>query len=260
QGVTLTNSPMFHLVPTECQDVTIRGVHIKAPAISPNTDGIDPSGRNILIADCTIDTGDDCIAVKAGDRYDPKLPSCENILVENCHFLHGHGMSIGSESKGRLRNMVVRNCSFDGTEAGIRIKSARGRGGLLEDITYENLTMHNVKNSILITSYYPRIPAHPDKDPAHAVTDLTPMVRRIRISDVTSTDGLITGQIVGLPEMPLEDIVLTRVRISARKPMEIFHANDVQFVNCQIASAVGSPVIIDSTVEGLAGVTSEGNK
>jgi polygalacturonase len=259
QGITLTNSPMFHLVPAQCRDVTIEDVHIKAPPTSPNTDGIDPSGINIQIRACTIDTGDDCIAVKAGARYDPQRPSCENILVTDCTFLHGHGMSVGSESNGGLRNMLVQNCTFDGTDAGIRLKSPRGRGGLVEYLTYQNLTMNNVRNSILITSYYPKIPFRPDRDRAHKVDNLTPIWRHIRISDVTSTHGIIAGEIVGLPEMPIEDIVFTNVRISARQPIEIANARGIKFVNCVLSGFAEKPTILDATVEGLNEALSQGN-
>jgi polygalacturonase len=259
QGITLTNSPMFHLVPAQCRDVTIEQVHIKSPATSPNTDGIDPSGINIEIRACTIDTGDDCIAVKAGTRYDPNQPSCQNILITDCTFLHGHGMSVGSESSGGLRNMLVQNCSFDGTEAGIRLKSPRGRGGTVEYLTYQNLTMNNVRNSILITSYYPKIPVHPDQDHAQEIERRTPIWRHIRIGDVTSTNGWIAGQIVGLPEMPIEDVVLTDVRISAKQPIEIAHARGIKFVNCVLWGAAGKPTIVDATVDGLDEALSRGN-
>jgi polygalacturonase len=250
QDVTLTNSPSFHLVPGGCQNVTIEGVHIKSPMISPNTDGIDPSGINFLITRCTIDTGDDCIAVKAGSPFDADHLACENFLITDCMFLHGHGMSVGSETSGGLRNMLVRNCMFDGTEAGIRIKSGRGRGGLLEDVTYEHLIMRNVKNSILITSYYPKVSSHPERDVSQTVGLRTPQYRHILINDVTSTDGLNAGQIVGLPEMPIEDMVFSNVKIFAVGPMEIVHAKSIKFIDCKL-SASGRPVILDSTVEGL---------
>jgi polygalacturonase len=259
QGITLINSPMFHLVPSQCRDVTVEAVHIKSPPTSPNTDGIDPSGINIVIRACTIDTGDDCIAVKAGTRYDPSRPACQNILITDCTFLHGHGMSVGSESNGGLRDMLVQNCTFDGTEAGIRLKSPRGRGGLVEYLTYQNLTMSNVTRSILITSYYPKIPVDPDQDRAQAIERRTPIWRHIRIRDVTSTNGLIAGQIVGLPEMPIEDVVLTNVRISAEQAIEIAHARGIKFVNCVLSGAADKPTIVDATVDGLNEALSRGN-
>jgi polygalacturonase/pectin methylesterase-like acyl-CoA thioesterase len=251
QDVLLTNSPMFHLVPSQCQDVTIDHIRIITPVPSPNTDGIDPSGSNILITGCTIDTGDDCIAVKAGARFDPGQPSCQNILVTGCTFLRGHGMSVGSETNGALKNMIVENCTFDGTDAGIRLKSSRGRGGLVEDLIYRNLTMKNVKNSILITSYYPKIPLQIEQDSAQPVSDGTPAWRNIRIENVTSVGGHITGQIVGLPEMPIENIVLSNVHISAAKPLQIAHARGIRFINSSVTAKKGEPNIVDAEVEGL---------
>jgi len=251
RDVTLQNSPMFHLVPSMCREVLIENIHIHSPVPSPNTDGIDPSGFDYLIRGCTIDTGDDCIAVKGGERYDPARPSCENILVTNCAFLHGHGMSIGSETYGGVRNMLVRDCSFDGTEAGIRLKSPRGKGGVTEYLTYENLTMKNVLNSILITSYYPKIPKDFTADLATDEQNRTPVWRHIRINDVVSTGGFITGQIVGLPEMPIEDVVLTNVSVSAAQPIQIAHARGIRFVKCDVSAASGNPVIVDAAVDGL---------
>jgi polygalacturonase len=150
--VTLSNSPMFRLVPQNCTDVTIQRITIKSPGNAHNTDGIDPSGWNYLITDCTIDAGDDNIAVKPGTG---RTPGNKNYTITNCKFLHGHGMSIGSGTSGGIEDLRVSNCSFDGTDAGIRIKTARGRGGLLQNLTYENLTMTAVKNPIYIIDWYP---------------------------------------------------------------------------------------------------------
>jgi polygalacturonase len=251
RDVTLQNSPMFHLVPAECREVTIDHVYIHSPVPSPNTDGIDPSGFDIRITNCTIDTGDDCIAVKGGERYDPQQPSCENIVVANCTFLHGHGMSIGSESYGGVRHMLVSNCTFNGTNAGIRLKSPRGRGGLVEDLVYQNLTMKGVKNSILITSYYPKIPVDVASEKPRPVSDGTPHWRNIEITNVTASGGQIAGQIVGLPEMPIENVTLTNVHISAEKPIQIVHARNVQFVDSSVSATKGKPIISDADVKGL---------
>jgi hypothetical protein len=121
---------------------------------------------------------------------------------------------------------------------------------LLEDVTYEHLIMRNVKNSILITSYYPKVPSHPERDISQTVGLRTPQYRHILINDVTSTDGLNAGQIVGLREMPIEDMVFSNVKIFAVGPMEIVHAKSIKFIDCKL-SASGRPVILDSTVEGL---------
>ncbi len=254
-NVTLANSPMFHLVPRLCRDVTIDSIKIKSPADSPNTDGIDPSGWNYLITGCTIDTGDDNIALKP--RPAEGGPSCQNFLIEKCTFLHGHGMSIGGGSHGDVRGMTVRDCTFQDTDAGIRLKSGRDRGGLAEDLTYENLTMKDVKTAILITSYYPTIPKNPADDPAQKITDHTPYWKHIRIENVTSENGAMAGRIVGLAEAPIEDVVLTNVHITAEKPMQIVNAKGVRFVDSQITATNGQPnQIADSEVEGL---TDNGN-
>jgi polygalacturonase len=244
QDVLLTNSPMFHLVPKECQNVTIRNVQIKAPATAPNTDGIDPSGWNFLIDHCTFNVGDDCIALKPTSQIDPDQPSCQNFTITNCTFLHGHGMSIGGQTNGGLKHLIVRDCTFDGTDAGIRMKAARGAGGLVEDITCENLTMKNVKNTIMITSFYPKIPAEPQDDPAQQVDETTPIWRHIRISNLTSEDSINAGQIIGLAEMPVSDVVLDHVSISAKKGLQIVNAVGVQFKDSQILIDGKSPALI----------------
>lgn len=253
EGVTLTNSPSFHLVPALCQDVVIENVHFLAPAKAPNTDALDPSGRNFLITRCTFDVGDDCIAVKASGNIEPGHPSCENITVTDCTFLHGHGMSIGGQTRGGLRHMVVRDCTFNGTDAGIRMKAGRGAGGLVEDVVYRNLTMDHVKVPIFITSYYPIIPSIPEDDPAEPVGEKTPVWRNIRISDVTITGSPVAGRILGLPEMPVSDVVLTNVSISADKGMQIVNARNIKFVDSRIEVTSGPPLIMSrAEVTGLA--------
>ena len=252
QGITLANSPSFHLVPDECRDVTIRNISISAPEDAPNTDGMDPSGWNYEIKGCTFDVGDDCIAVKPGRVQKDGRPSCENFTISDCAFLHGHGMSIGGQTRGGLRNLTVRDCSFNSTQAGIRMKAPRGAGGLAEDLTYDNLLMKNVRVPILITSYYPRIPKDPAADPAQPVRKLTPFWRHIRINRVTAAGSDTAGQIIGLPEAPVSDVVLSDVHISARKGMQIVHARGVRFINSEITAASGPPFILaDADVTGI---------
>src|SRR5207237_6531213 len=121
QDITLQNSPCFHLVPTECQEVIITNVTIKAPANSPNTDAIDPSGsRDVLITRCLLDVGDDNVAIKAGHAVPGRSAASENITVRDCTFLHGHGMSIGSETRRGVKHVTVKICSFQVTEYAIR--------------------------------------------------------------------------------------------------------------------------------------------
>ena len=257
QGVTLQNSPMFHLVPQKCQDVRIENVHIAAPETAKNTDGLDPSGWNFLITGCTFNVGDDCIALKPSARIDDAQPACKNFTIANCTFDHGHGLSIGGQTPGGLDGMTVRDCTFDSTDAGIRMKASRGSGGLVQNLTYENLTMKNVKVPIVITCYYngnspPARPAGPRAGPGTARrchdADLAAYPYQARHLDRRKT----AGQIFGLAEMPVSDVVLTNVNISAQKPLQIVHAQGIRFVNSHVTVSSGPPLVTqDAQVSGL---------
>jgi polygalacturonase len=242
EGVTLTNSPMFHLVPQNCTDVTIRGITIQSPADAPNTDGIDPSGWNYLITDCTIDDGDDNIAIKPNPA---RQPGNKNFVITNCKFLHGHGMSVGSGTNGGIEDLIVSNCTFDSTDAGIRIKTVRGRGGLLQNLIYENLTMTRVKNPIYICDYYPEhdAPKDPSTETAQPLTDTTPIIKNIIVRNVTATDSTNAGIIRGLPEAPITDMTLVNVSITAKSKMKIYFAKGIKFVDSKIEiDHKGSPL------------------
>ncbi|HKI70079.1 MAG TPA: glycoside hydrolase family 28 protein, partial [Verrucomicrobiae bacterium] len=251
--VTLQNSPMFHLVPQNCTDVTIRGITIHSPENAPNTDGIDPSGWNYLIADCHIDTGDDNIAIKPvrGKR----TPGNKNFLVENCAFVHGHGMSVGSGTTGGLENLTVRNCTFDQTDRAIRIKTLRGNGGLLRHCLYENLKITAIKKSpISIVDYYPErnAPKNPAAEKSEPVNDRTPLNEDIVIRNVTVTDCPNAGVIRGLPEAPIDGLTFSNVNISAKTGMIIYHAKNVRFEHSKITVQKGKPLITyDAQVTGL---------
>ena len=262
ENITLQNSPKFHFVPTDCDGVIISNVTVLAPAHAANTDAIDPSAcRNVLITKCRIDVGDDNIAIKAGKAMPGRPFACENIAVTDCVFLHGHGMSIGSETAGGVRNVTVRNCTFENTENGIRIKSQRGRGGIVENINYSDITMKNVDPAITLTSYYAfnsagdaKQKSEPAKDTPQVVTAGTPIYRNIHISNLTATCQRAAGIIVGLPESLISDVTLENVHItSATTGLRIQNAKGIQFKNVQISAQQGAPVIMDNAeVTGLA--------
>jgi polygalacturonase len=241
-GVTLQNSPGFHLDLIDGTDVTIRDVTIRAPADSPNTDGMDPSGWNYLITKCTIDVGDDNIAIKP---LGARTPVNKNFTITQCRFLHGHGMSIGSSTKGGIEDVAVSDCAFDSTDSGIRIKTSRGFGGLLQHVTYSDLRMTNVKHPIDIADYYPikTAPKHPSMEREEPVTALTPINRDITIRNVTATDCPTAGTIYGLPEAPITDITFDHVNISAKTGMIINQARNVRFISSKITVEEGKPII-----------------
>ena len=244
RDVTLQNSPSFHLVPVDCEDVLIDHVTIRAPGDSPNTDAIDPSTcRNVRILNCVLDVGDDNVAVKAGHAVAGRDFSCQDIIVSNCTCLHGHGISIGSETSGGVSNFMAVHCTFDGTISGIRIKSARGRGGRVETILYSDITMKNVKHPIDIACYYPKVPKD---DPAQPVTSLTPSYHGIRIENLEGDcpDG--AGEIVGLPESPVRGVTLSNVHLKTVTGLLVKNSEGVEIKNSRIEVERGEPVMTEN--------------
>ena len=250
QGVTLLNSPNIHLNPEYCTDVRIEGVTIRSPMNSPNTDGIDPTHcRNVTITRCTIDTGDDCIAIGSGMDHSRKpFGPCKHIHVSDCVFLHGHGMSIGSFTESGVRDVMVENCVFNGTDNGIRLKSERGRGGLVENLTYRNITMKNVRKVIDIESYYPHSPKFGQLEAPQPVSASTPVWRDITIRNLRAIDCLDAGIIVGLPEAPVSHIELKHVFISAEKGLRISYASHIRFIDTTIRNSFKTKAIYKEDV------------
>ncbi|MGA8111401.1 MAG: pectinesterase family protein [Acidobacteriaceae bacterium] len=149
--ITLRNSPGYHVAVRGTDGFTAWGVRIMTPKTARNTDGIDPrSSRNVTIAHCFLHTGDDEVAVTSSSAGGP----ASHISVIDNHFYNGHGMSIGSRTDGGVDHLLVENLTIDGADNGIRIKSDRSRGGLVEDATYRNVCMRGVKNPIVLTPMY----------------------------------------------------------------------------------------------------------
>jgi polygalacturonase len=215
--LTLRNSAMFHLVPKDITDLTIERIKVRAPFNAPNTDAIDPGPvTNAWIHHCDIDTGDDDIVIKSGGR---------NILIEDCTIQHGHGISIGSETSAGISHMLVRRCTFAGTDNGIRIKSMRGAGGLVENIRYTDLAMTNVANPILLQLNYvdnnkPNYKGDPRKIPA---------IRDVLIDHLTIRGSRNAGRIIGLPDSRIRHVVLEDLSISAEKDFVIQDADQPAF-------------------------------
>ncbi|WP_066310489.1 glycoside hydrolase family 28 protein [Bacillus sp. FJAT-29814] len=219
-GVKMVNSPSWTVNPICCEDVTIDGISIVNPADSPNTDGIDPeSCQNIRISNCHIDVGDDCIAIKAGTEDTAERVPCENITITNCTMIHGHGgVVFGSEMSGDIRNVTVSNCVFEGTDRGIRFKSRRGRGGVIEDVRVTNIVMKSVICPFIANLYYYWGPRGNDKyvwdKNPYPITEETPAFRRIHFSNITAREvSAAAGFLYGLAERYVEDITFDRVSV-----------------------------------------------
>jgi polygalacturonase len=236
-GVTLQNSPMWQLVPTLCQDVLIEDIHVKAPPNGPNTDAIDPNGcSNVLIRRCDLDIGDDNVAIKA-------IPGpCFNILVEDCKCLHGHGISIGSETFMGIHDVTVRNCTFNGTANGIRIKSARDRGNQLYNFAFSNIQLTDVPNAITLNMYYMDKAGSANRV-EKPVTEHTPYLRNVRIEHVKISGAKVTCEIIGLPESPIKDVTLDDVQLAGDKGINVQDAQGVVFTNVTVTPTTGEPLI-----------------
>jgi polygalacturonase len=242
EGVTIQNSPMWQLVPYYSDDVIIRNIRILAPAHSPNTDAIDPfSSSNVLIDHVFADVGDDDIAIKSGaiGSPGPDEPS-RDITITDCTFLHGHGLSVGSEIAGGAHNIRAERIHFQGTENGIRVKANRDRGNNVGPLFFRDIDMKDVKNALLISEYYPRI-LPPDSELPQPVTRLTPHFHDITIENVTATGSSSAGTIAGLPEAPISGVFLHHVQIGARTGLTIGYAQ-VTGEGVAIESAEGQPI------------------
>jgi len=229
QGVKIINSPFWTVNPEFCENILIDGITINNP-LSPNTDGINPeSCRYVHISNCHISVGDDCITLKSGrDLQARKLGVAnENITITNCTMLAGHGgVVIGSEMSGSVKKVTISNCVFDGTDRGIRIKSTRGRGGVVEDIQVDNIVMRNIQEeAIVLDLKYSKMPEEP-------FSERTPVFRNINISNVTATDVLIPIRINGLEESPITDITFYNVNIkNAKRPSTFDNCSNVKLTD-----------------------------
>jgi hypothetical protein len=248
-GLELINSGMWTVNPVFCEFVTVRGLRIHNPVPSPNTDGINPeSCRNVTISGCTIDVGDDCVTLKSGtDAVGRKMGRpTENVTITNCTMLNGHGgVVIGSEMSGGVRNVTVSNCVFQGTQRGIRIKSKRGRGGIVEGITVNNIVMQDVGAAIEITSFYGDEKTMGQFVP---VDDGTPLFRDIRLSNITARNSTSAGQLTGLLEMPVQDVIFSNIDIAAASGFVIHNASGIVFRNVRIDTTAG-PSLTGTNVE-----------
>lgn len=238
-GLNLRNSPGWNIHPVFSSDITVNRVTITAPPDSHNTDGINPNGcRNVTITGCTIDVGDDCIAIKSGKDLPPdqRRPT-ENVLIARCTMRRGHGgVTIGSETCGGVRHVRVTDCLFDGTDNGVRLKSKRGRGGADDDILYDHIEMRNVKNVIHITLFYE---GRGDGKP-RPVDAGTPIMGNITLRNVRALNCDRVGLIEGLPERPISGVRLENVQIFAAAGLEMRDVTDIHCDNVTIHIIVPS--------------------
>lgn len=250
EGVTFQNSGAWNIHQLMSKDITVRNIMVRNPWYSQNGDGLDiESCDNVLIEGSFFDVGDDAICIKSGkNEYGRKvgIPT-ENLWVRHCTVFHGHGgFVVGSEMSGGARNLYVSDLTFIGTDIGLRFKTTRGRGGVVENVFINNIYMKDIPGeAILFDMYYEAvdpIPAageqrRPPKVEMLPVTEETPQFRNFRISNVVC-DGAEKGVFIrGLPEMHIEGIRLESLQISAAKGIDIQEASNITLKNINIVSS-----------------------
>ena len=265
EGVTFQNSPCWNIHPAMCTNLTVHGITVRCPDYAQNSDGIDiESCRNVIVSDSRFDVGDDGICIKSGkDKAgrDRGIP-CENILVDNCIVFHGHGgFVVGSEMSGGVRNVLVSDCTFSGTDVGLRFKSTRGRGGVVENIWIENITMNNIlQEPLLFDLFYggkSASEAFAEGGPGEAtdlepkpVDETTPAFRNIHIKDVRCRGARRAMYFNGLPEMNVEHVTVENTHIYAATGARINESSDVTLRDVQIIPESG-PALLLNNVKGL---------
>jgi len=259
-GPTFQNSAAWNLHPLMSENITIRNITVKNPWYSQNGDGLDiESCRNVAVYNCEFDVGDDAICMKSGrDAAGRKrgMPT-ENVQIYDCVVYDGHGgFVIGSEMSGGVKNIEIRDCTFIGTDTGLRFKSTRGRGGVVENIFMRRIFMKDIQAAAITFNmfYSGQAPiADPGQknssgsDQAAPVSDETPQFKNIFISDLICRGAGQAVELLGLPEMPLLIIELKNVSISSQRGISLAYAEGLNFSNVEILPQEGPVMALHNT-------------
>ncbi|EHQ26733.1 glycoside hydrolase family 28 protein [Mucilaginibacter paludis] len=248
-GTTFQNSPNWCLHTLLCEDLTLQDVHVRNPWNAQNGDAIDvESCRNVLVENSTFDAGDDGLCIKSGRDEEGRkrgVPT-ENVVMRNNIVYRAHGgFVIGSEMSGGARNIFVSDCTFIGTDIGLRFKTARGRGGIVENIYIKNISMRDILHeAILFDMYYmSKAGSTLGLKTFPPVTEATPQFRNFYVSNV-ACNGAETGIFVrGLPEMSIKNIYLENMVLKADKGAELIEANNISLKNITLESKNTKPLI-----------------
>jgi len=248
-GPTFQNSPAWCIHPLLCEDLTVRNTTVKNPWYSQNGDGIDiESCKNSLVYDSNFDVGDDAICIKSGKDKEGRDRGIanENLIIKNCVVYHGHGgVTVGSEMSGGVKNMHVSNCTFIGTDVGLRFKSNRGRGGVVENIFISNIEMINIPaQAISFDLYYGGKSASEAMDDGDTkketaipiASEETPQFKNITIRDINCKGAFQGIFLQGLPEMNLENITFENIRMESNIGLTCVDANGIKIRNLSLST------------------------
>ena len=254
-GPTFQNSPAWNLHPLMTTNLILRNLTVRNPWYSQNGDGLDlESCKNVLVYDNTFDVGDDAICIKSGKNEDGRkrgMPT-ENVIIKNNTVYHGHGgFVIGSEMSGGARNMHISDCTFIGTDIGLRFKTTRGRGGVVENIYIKNINMINIPTQtigfnmfyegaspVLEEDQKAEVNKAPEK--IYSVTEETPVFRNIYFKNITATNSHEAITLFGLAELNLQNIVIEDSQFDTQKALTIVDADGIKLKNVTISYTTGN--------------------
>lgn len=255
EGVTFENSPAWttHIVMSE--HITIKNLKVKNPWYGTNTDAVDlESCKNALLEDCNFDTGDDGITIKSGRDAEGRkrgIPT-KDVIVKNCTVYHAHGgFVVGSEMSGGVNNMFVSDCSFIGSDIGLRFKTTRGRGGMVENIYVNNINMKAIPaEAILFDMYYmakdPVVLAGEKREPpkveSKPVDESTPQFQNFYFTNITCNDAAKGIMIRGIPEMHIKNVLIENALIQAGQGIDIQEASGITLNNVTMLTKDTNPV------------------
>ncbi len=246
EGISILDSPSWTVHPVRCENIRIDGVTIISPKDSLNTDGIDPeSCKHVRISNCYISTGDDCIILKSGYKYEAgkALIPTQDVTITNCVFGFGQcGVGIGSETAGGVRDVTISNCVCDGTRRGLYFKTGRGRGASVENVRVTNYVMRNlVDTAIWVSMFYVK----GDRDQPEPVTAATPSMRNIHCSDMIVSGTRRVALIECLPERPIENLRIENCFVEgAISGISCMHVNGMLFDRVTVNGPAGAAATI----------------
>jgi Endopolygalacturonase len=245
EGVLFENSPAWNIHPLLCENVIIDNIDVRNPSYSQNGDGLDiESCKNVIITDCSFDVGDDAICIKSGKDEEGRRRGrpTENVIIENCRVFKGHGgFVVGSEMSGGVKNISVSDCQFMGTDIGLRFKSARGRGGVVENIYINNINMFDILQEPISFNLYYFTEA---SDSVPPVDETTPVLKDIYINGIIARNANKAMLFYGLPEMNISNINIENVIITAQSGAELSETENIHFRKVEVYPEKGPALVL----------------
>lgn len=249
EGLTFQNSPAWCLHPLLCQHLTLRKLTVKNPEYAHNGDGMDiESCKNFLVEDCSLDVGDDAICIKSGKDEEGRkrgVPT-ENGIIRNNIVYNGHGgFVVGSEMSGGARYLFVSNCTFMGTDKGLRFKSVRGRGGVVEHIYARNIFMKDIAQEAIFFDmyYFVKFATDSPRDERPIVNEGTPVFRNMVFENIVC-QGAKKGVFVrGLPEMPIQQVRMKNLILETERGVELIDTRGISLEQVELVTATSEPLV-----------------